>query len=326
MEAVSSYTTRRRVPVMEQRIRIWEDVIGNKHKEHPRDTLTFVYVGDARWRKKTENFAVREKKGAKEAVATMTEEELAQHPNWRTDILRATTHVIPAYDTFHYTIWTSFWKNTLIAYYGVRIHETHNPSFWKRGTHILVNTRQTIVWSDVQTEECPHPMPVEDDNARLSHFVREGAVITREFSLRIGDELRGDPPVSHLLSRRTLLYTRDETIIRRPRQGDQKAKTLPSPTPAGYRNDDYPVLPLVFLTDFSTKAKAPSVVKPPGIYENDFPPRHDLVVNLEECRERRATLKQRLAEVVFHPARVERVATAYGVDFETYIARLDGDV
>jgi hypothetical protein len=329
MNAVSTDARRSVVPVREQRIRIWEDIIGNKHKDDPRNSDTFVYFGGLRYRKKSETFAIRERKGAKDAVA-LSEETLTADPKWRTDILRATYKTIPAHNTLRTDLRTSYWKQVRIAYYGVVVLQSHSPSVWAGGTSVLVNTRQVIVWSDIQTEECPHPAPVEGSVIHISHFSRgRDAILSDDFITRIGAGWRNDETdITHLLALRTILYETDDIIVYRPRQEGIKAKTIPQER--GYRRDAQPHFPIVFLTDLSTKHGVPSVVKPLGVYGGDdrLIGRHNvgnIVRNLEASRERRGELKRLLAERIWETARVERMATAHGISFEAYLAQLSGD-
>jgi len=329
MNAVSTDARSNVVPVAERRVRIWEDIIGNKNKDDSRNSDTFIYFGGLRYRKKSSTFAIRERKGAKEAVATLTEEDFTADPKWRTDILRATYTTIPAHRTINTELRSAYWKQVRIAYYGVLVIQSHSPSVWAGGTSVLVNTRQIIVWSDVQTEECPRPMPVEGSIIRISNLRGQDSILSDDFLGRIGAGWREtETDITHLLALRTILYERDDTIVYRPKQEGIKAKTLPQP--AGYRRDAQPHVPIVFLTDASTKHGIPSVVKPLGVYGGDdrLFGRHNvgnIIRNLEESRERRGELKRLLAERVFHPDRVERMASAHGVDFETYLLALSGE-
>lgn len=312
---------------------------GDPVKTYPQNvhqsTKTFAFINGHQYRTFGRDLAVLEKSGTRK-LADLSPDERATaiaSPKWSPHTLRKGIQHIPEHVHYSHTFSGGEWKQTPIVYYGVRLHQSHSPNLFHTWTSVHVHATPQVVYSHVKTEECPHPIPF------LGTLVEEliygnqtpTPVLTDAFTALIAEEkrrLRTDAPhISSLLAVRTTLWTQLLTYTWRPRSEGKKAKTIVHVKRSHNLCELRPVFPLVFLTDLSTRADVPSVNTPVGVYDGSVGDRRprNLGQKLEETRQLRGELKRLLAEAVYHPDRLERMATAHGVDFETYLLALSGE-
>jgi hypothetical protein len=318
---------------------VWTDASGKTHKQDlTHSTKTFVFVNGKQYRL-SEDIAVLEKSTTKAILALPDRAERLASPKWAECVIRKGIKHVPAHRWVETTLLTTEWKQTPIAYYGIRLVEHHAPNVFHKWASVCVNVFHTQVYSHEKTAETPHPIPfcgdVLDDLIRRDgggHLPEMTDALRTLVAEETARQRTPNPIVKHLFANRTHLWRTEKSFTWRPRQEGVKAKTIKHLGDAHTYTHAEPVFPIVFLTDASTKAGVPSAVKPLGVYGED---RHgllhgrvgvpDILASLESIRTLRGELKRLLAEAVYETNRMERVATAHGVDFETYLLALSGE-
>lgn len=319
---------------------IWTDATGNTYKQSDSEsTKTFVFVNGKQYRRMDDTTAVLEKSATKAILSLPDREERLASPKWAECVIRKSVKHIPAHNWVENVILTTEWKQTPIAYYGIRLEEHHAPNVFHKWASVCVNVFQTQVYSHEKTAETPHPIPFCGDV--LSDLIRRDGsghfpVMTDALRVLVEAEVARqrtpDPNVKHLFANRTTLWRTEKSFTWRPRQEGVKAKTIKTLHDFHTHTHAEPVFPIVFLTDASTKADVPSARKPLGVYGES---RHgllhgrigvpDILASLESIRTLRGELKRDICEAVYHPERAERIATAHGLETMTYLLALDGE-
>ena len=308
--------------------KVWKDNDGKEYKDHTlQKTAVFITLNGIKYRIKSPTLAVRERSGTRDAVKDLSDQSILAHPKWKTDVLRATNNVLPEYVVRKVEYIKTLWRPASLVYYGIVFETQHIPRISRFSSGIGVFAQSKIILSLTQTDQCPHPLPIITDKITLHSINTSGRhTLTPEFKKIVDTESElqktDDPDITKYLVKKTILFSKKETATYRPRQGDNPQITHTSSM------KKYCVIPVIYLTDLSTKKSSPSLDKPADMYgmvgdtDREYP---DIIRKLEEMKTLRGTLKQQLAEYVYEPARISRLAETYNTDFDRYITLLSGE-
>ena len=308
--------------------KVWKDNKDNEYKDHTlQKTAVFITLNNIKYRIKSPTLAVRERSGTRDAVRDLSDESILAHPKWKTDVLQARNNILPEYTARKIEYTKTLWRPASLVYYGIVFETQHIPRISRFSSGIGVFAQSRIILSLTPTDQCPHPLPIMTKKVTLFSINAVGRhTLNPEFKKIVDEETErqktDDPDITKHLVKKTILFSKKETATYRPKQGDNPQRTDVSSM------KKYCVVPVIYLTDVSTKKTSPSLNKPADIYgmmdggNREYP---EIIRKLEEMKTLRGTLKQQLAEYVYEPARISRLAETHNVDFDRYITLLSGE-
>ena len=306
------------VPALEGSV--WRNHDGITTTFHPALTTTtfFIDTSGQKWRRVNADLAVRERRTTRTLVQSNTAETILR-THARDCLTRHTEVVVPATTRVHLEEKHLSWKPYQCAYYGILITPSADIIFSDRSI-LETEVSHTTLLSHVKTPETPHLLPFNGCFFRDLR-VRGNPRHTPELERIINQERQRQnhhlPDVSRYFETRTFLYTENITSGFTPKAG-RTPLSIPYESTTGYC---CPLVPVITLTDINTKANAKPLPKAnEGIHVHSHSRgRREVLEAMETSRLRKCELKRELCEAVFHPERLERIATAHGLEVADYI-------
>jgi hypothetical protein len=271
------------------------------------------------------NLALRRSNGREREAGGRPSAELLADPKWAGKLLERRTRTTTAKTIRNWRWATLELSPTFLAYYGL----TEKTEVKATGSGIRRFHFTTTTYALTKTPETPNAFPIDSPNAVhllwRNFEVHKHPTFTAIYEAEATRQGKPAPDLTRFLERGTtfkvvpyhttlISYADGRTRKTTTKQLDERTAELPQPT-------------LLLLTGFSTKAKATPIpqLHTTNTLDWDFKLK-PLYANLEATRRLKAELKREICEAVFHPDRIDRMATKFDLHGADYTELLDGGV